>query len=104
MFGIGRRDARIDALALGIAEEIAQRFPPVREDKAVTKKTVDKIIRAFETAAAKASLFQREEKLGIYGKARLLATFKGEMQRLGYSENFIRAAVSALTNSVAAQR
>jgi hypothetical protein len=104
MFGLGQRNDRIDAFAVAVAGEIAARFPPSREADAAKKKMPDKIVRALEAAAIKASSFRREHKLGIYGKARLLNTFKWEMQRLGYSERFIDAAVSALIRTVTAQR
>jgi hypothetical protein len=103
MFGFGRKNALIDTCALEIANAIAQRFPPAMEASGAQKKVQEKLSKALDQARTRALAFQREQGLGVYGKARLFSTLKGELQKLGYSTVFVDSTISSLATYVGNQ-
>ena len=99
----GRRGL-IDEFALKLAAELAERYPAELENAKPKKRNPQRLAKAFDATFNNAIQFQRENKLGIYGKARLGNTFKWELKRLGYPADFIDLTTSSLVNFVASQR
>jgi hypothetical protein len=50
----------------------------------------------LEETLAKGAEFQREHRLGMFGKAKLANEFKWQLKELGYSEKFIDIATEGL--------
>ncbi len=94
----------VDEFAVKLAAELAQRYPPELENAKPRKRNPQRLAKAFDATFNSAIDFQREHKLGIYGKARLGNTFKWELKRLGYPADFIKLTTSSLVNFVASQR
>jgi hypothetical protein len=94
----------IDEFALKLAADLAQRYPPDLENQQPRKRNPQRLKRAFDATFNNAIAFQREHKLGIYGKARLGNTFRWELKRLGFPEDFIELTTKSLVRFVAAQR
>lgn len=103
MFGSDKR-SMIDEFALKLAADLAQRYPAELENTKPRKRNPQRLAKAFDDTFNRAIDFQREEKLGIYGKARLGNTFKWELRRLGYPDDFIDLTTRSLINFVASQR
>jgi hypothetical protein len=103
IFDFGKRET-VDAFAVKLANELAQRYPPELELQQPRKRNPQRLAKAFDATFNNAIDFQRENKLGIYGKARLGNTFKWELKRLGYPDDFIDLTTSSLVKFVAAQR
>lgn len=103
MFGFGRKNAVIDTCAIEIANAIAQRFPPAMEASGTQKKALEKLAKALDHARTRALAIQREQDLGVYGKARLFSTLKGELQKFGYSPGFVSSTISSLATYVGNQ-
>jgi len=99
----GKR-AMVDEFALKLAAELAQRYPPELENAKPRKRNPQRLAKAFDATFNNAIAFQKENKLGIYGKARLGNTFKWELKRLGYPDDFIDLTTRSLVNFVASQR
>ncbi len=70
-----------DDFAIELAQEFARRVPPGTAADGPSAKT---FARAVDDVCAKAQAFQREHKLGVYGKAKLGTEFKLKLQDLGY--------------------
>lgn len=88
--------ADVDEFAKSLAEDIAKRFPPGMDQAKETKISVDRLTRILEGTYTKAIDFQKNHKLGLYRKARLLNTFKWTLKELGYSEPFVEVATEGL--------
>jgi hypothetical protein len=83
MFKLGG-SREIDQFAEALVREFAERFPPqkIGGDAVPLAKAVDQVCN-------RAKDFQREKKLGIYGKARIGTSFKMELKGAGYPEDFV---------------
>jgi hypothetical protein len=98
------KTAMIDEFALKLAGELAQRYPPDLENQQPRKRNPQRLAKAFDATFNNAIAFQNEKKLGIYGKARLGNTFRWELKRLGYPDDFIELTTKSLVRFVASQR
>jgi hypothetical protein len=103
MLDFGNR-ASVDEFAVQLAADLAQRYPPDLENAKPKKRNPQRLAKAFDDTFNRAIDFQREKKLGIYGKARLGNTFKWELKRLGYPDDFVDLTTRSLVNFVASQR
>ena len=81
----GSRD--IEQFATELARDFAKAYPlsAAQGERNAEKK----LARAIDTACGRAVAFQKEKKLGVYGKAKLGTTFKWELKALGYGDEFI---------------
>ena len=93
-FGSG---APIDEFAIQLATDLAKRYPATLEIDQTRKRNPSRLTKAFDSTFNRAIHFQLEHKLGIYGKAKLSAAFKSELKELGYPDEFVDLATSAMT-------
>jgi len=103
MFDFGKRSL-VDEFAIKLASELAQRYPSELENCVPKRRNPQRLAKAFDATFNNAIRFQLENKLGIYGKARLGNTFKWELKRLGYPDDFIDLTTSSLVKFIASQR
>ncbi|MCC6212858.1 MAG: hypothetical protein IT513_17620 [Burkholderiales bacterium] len=75
----------IDEFAGSLVREFATRFPPEKNFDAAP------LARAIDEICGRAKAYQREKRLGVYGKARMGTAFKFELKTAGYPEDFIDA-------------
>jgi hypothetical protein len=94
----------IDEFSAKLAIDLAQRYPPSLETDATKKRNPDRLAKAFDSTFNRAIDFQRERKLGVYGKARLGNTFRWKLKELGYPDEFIEIATKALVHLISVQR
>jgi hypothetical protein len=94
----------VDEFAKQLACDLASRYPASMEVNQVEKRNRNRLEKAFGSTFGRAMAFQREHKLGIYGKARLSNTFQWELKALGYPEEFVTLITSAMTKFVGNQR
>ena len=80
-----------------LATDLAKRYPAALEIDLTKKRNPTRLTKAFDSTFNRAINFQLEHKLGIYGKAKLAAAFKSELQELGYPAEFVDLATSAMT-------
>lgn len=83
MFG-SRKTEDADAFAVALAREFATLFP-AGTDAAEGKR----FARAVDEICNRARAFQRENQLGIYGRAKIGTSFKFELKNAGYPDEFI---------------
>lgn len=105
MFGFGKKNAQIDAFAVEVCRSLSQRFPPSREvelggDRNKTGKVLG---NALTDMQARLIQFQKENELGVYGKARLLRSIQQELRGLHYSDKFVDAITELLVPATAAK-
>lgn len=99
LFGFGT-SAPIDDFAHQLAVDLAKRYPPELEIDQTKKRNPSRLAKAFDSTFNRAIDFQHEHKLGVYGKAKLIAAVKSELQVLGYPTDFVDLATSAMTKFV----
>lgn len=97
------KNKAIDAFGIELAADLSGRFPQELEP-GTGKKTPDKLLRALTHVATRALDYRNQQKLGVYGKARLLREFGAELGRRGYSGEFVEAASAALIKTMATQK
>jgi hypothetical protein len=82
-----KRSREIEDFAIGLARDFAGRCPRGESQKIVPKTA--QLARAIDDACNRAAAYQRERRLGIYGKAKFGTSFKLELKEMGYPEEFV---------------
>jgi len=86
----------ITEFATGLASTLAKRYPPALDVNPEKKISQARLTKVLEETLAQAAEFQRQHKLGMFGKAKLGNEFKWQLKELGYSEKFIEVATEGL--------
>jgi hypothetical protein len=86
----------ITEFARDLAENLAKRYPPALDVNPEKKISQARLTRVLEETLTQAAEFQRTQKLGMLGKAKLGNEFKWRLKELGYSEKFIEVATEGL--------
>jgi hypothetical protein len=82
-----KRSREIEEFGVALAREIAGRCPPA--DAHEGDHISMRLARAIDEACARAAAYQREQRLGMYGKAKLGTAFKMALKETGYPEGFV---------------
>lgn len=72
--------------AIELAQEFAKRFPPGRSMDGAWAKT---FARTVDDLCVRAQTYQKENRLGVFGKAKLGTEFKHTLKDLGYSDALV---------------
>jgi hypothetical protein len=82
-----QRSKQIEDFAITLARDIVSRCPAgeAHEGERISMR----LARAIDEACAQASAFQREHRLGMYGKAKLGTAFKMELKQTGFPEELV---------------
>ena len=88
--------SKVDEFAKVLARDIAKRYPPAIANNPEQTVSTKRLTSILEDAFGRAHAFKSEEKLGIYGKAKLGNTFKWELKELGYNDKFVDLATEGL--------
>ena len=94
----------VDQFAEQLALDLAKRYEPALELDPTKKRNPQRLAKAFDSTFNRAVQFQQKQKLGVYGKARLSGAFKWKLKELGYPEDFVELATSAMTKFLGNQR
>jgi hypothetical protein len=86
----------INEFARELADSLAKRYPPVLDVSPEKRISVNRLAKVLEETLSRAVEFQREHRLGTFGKAKLGNEFKWRLRELGYSEKFIDVATEGL--------
>ncbi len=86
----------ISEFATALANTLAKRYPPALDVNPEKKISQARLTKVLEETLAQAAEFQREHKLGVFGKAKLGNEFKWQLKELGYTEKFIEVATEGL--------
>ena len=86
----------INGFARELADTLAKRYPPSLDVNPERKISANRLTKVLEDTFARAVEFQREHKLGLFGKAKLGNEFKWQLKELGYTEKFIEVATEGL--------
>lgn len=86
----------VDTFAKALAQEVAKRYPPALDKGSERKISQKRLTTILEDTFNRAAEFRKQNKLGVYKKARLGNTFRWELQDMGYSEKFVEVATEGL--------
>jgi len=90
----------LEEFAAKLAEDLGRRFPPASEARTDPgAKNQLKVI--LEGLGGRAIRFQKENKLGIYKKAKLGNVFKWKLREMGYSDDFAERATKEIVTRLA---
>lgn len=89
-----KRSREIEDFGISLARDIAGRCPPseAHEGEHISMT----LARAIDDVCKRATEYQRERRLGIYGKAGLGTAFKLELKQAGYPEELVNSLTSQL--------
>ena len=92
----------VQPFAEALATDLNRRFPPASEARTDTgaKRQLDIILDGLSNRAIR---FQQENRLGIYGKAKLGNAFRWKLSEYGYSKDFIEDATRKIVTRLAAR-
>ena len=86
----------ITQFAATLANTLAKRYPPALDVNPEKKISQARLTKVLEETLAQAVDFQRQHKLGMFGKAKLGNEFKWQLKELGYTEKFVEVATEGL--------
>ena len=89
------RRREISGFATALAEDLARRFPPKSEAR-TDRGAKNQLHAITERLFGDAAHFQRDRRLGVYGKAKLGNAFRWKLRELGYSQSFVEEVTHAL--------
>lgn len=90
----------VEAFAIALAEDLARRFPPDSESRS-DRGASRQLASILDSLADRAVGFRNERGLGLYKKAKLGNRFRWRLKELGFSEQFVEEATSAVVTRVA---
>ena len=86
----------VTEFARQLAVNLSKRYPPALDLNPEKKISANRLTKVLEDTLATAANFQREHKLGLFGKAKLGNEFKWQLKELGYGDQFIEVATEGL--------
>ena len=95
-----KRSREIEDFAIALAREVADRCPvaEVFEGDHMSMR----LARAIDEACTRAAAYQREQRLGMYGRAKLGTAFKLQLKETGYPEQFVDSLTRQLLFKISA--
>lgn len=86
----------VEEFANELAQSLAKRYPSAMEANKSRPVSEARLTKILEDVLVRAQGFQRENRLGMFGKAKLGNEFRWRLKELGYSEKFIEVATEGL--------
>lgn len=100
----GARNSEIKEFAIGLATQLAKRYPPALDSQPGKRPSVNRLTRITEDACVKAIEFHDSRKLGWFSRARLGNDFRWALTELGYTKEFVDFATEAVIVHVSRKR
>jgi len=88
--------SKIDEFARSLAQDIAKRYPPAIANNPEQMVSQKRLTTILEDTFTRAYQFNRENRLGMFKKAKLGNTFKWELKEMGYEDRFVDVATEGL--------
>ncbi len=89
-----KRSRDIEDFATALARDIADRCPAAEAFDG--DRISMRLAKAIDECCARAAAYQREQKLGVYGKAKLGTNFKYGLKQAGYPQELVDSFTSQL--------
>jgi hypothetical protein len=82
-----KRSRETEDFAIALARDIAVRCPPAEAHEG--DHISMRLAKAIDEACARAAAYQREQRLGMFARAKLGTAFKLELKQTGYPKEFV---------------
>ena len=86
----------VDEFAKKLADMVAKRYPPSLDQSKEKRVSANRITKVLEDVLEQAAVYGKNQRFGVYKKARLANSFKWQLSELGYSEKFVEIATEGL--------
>jgi hypothetical protein len=96
MFSLFSTGKKINEFAKELADGLSKRYPPALDVSAEKKISANRLTKVLEDTLSNAAEFQRQHRLGVFGKAKLGNEFKWQLKELGYTDKFVEVATEGL--------
>lgn len=100
----GKRNSEIKEFAVGLAAQLAKRYPPALDSQPGKRPSVNRLTRITEDACVKAVEFHDSRRLGWFSRARLGNHFRWALTELGYTKEFVDFATEAVIVHISRKR
>ncbi len=87
---------KISVFSLGIANDLERKYPPDVENKKRRRVSEKRMTRILETCFRDAVKFKSDNNLGVYGVAKLINSFRWNLDEKGYDKAFTELAAEGL--------
>ena len=94
---------KVDDFARELAQDVARRYPPAIANNPGRSIPKQRLTAILEETFSGAHRFNRENRLGIFRKAKLGNAFQWLLKEMGYDESFVQMATKALLVSLTRQ-
>ncbi len=92
----GGKGKIISAFSFKIANELERKYPPDEENKKRRRVSEKRMTRILETCFQDAIKFKNDNNLGVYGVAKLINSFRWDLDEKGYDKAFVELAAEGL--------
>jgi len=86
----------VDEFAKKLADMVAKRYPPTLDQSKEKRVSANRITKVLEDVLEEAARYGKQNRLGVYKKARLANSFKWQLTELGYTDKFVEIATEGL--------
>ena len=86
----------VNEFAKTLAADIAKRYPPAIANNPEQMVSHKRLTSILEEAFDKAAVFQKEQRLGWFKRAKLVNEFQWELKEFGYDKKFVEMAAEGL--------
>jgi hypothetical protein len=88
--------SKVNQFAKSLATDIAKRYPPAIANNPEQMISHKRLTTILEETFNRAADFQKGEKLGWFGRAKLVNEFQWELKEIGYEKKFVEMAAEGL--------
>ncbi|MFM9967782.1 MAG: hypothetical protein ACKVQK_05165 [Burkholderiales bacterium] len=88
--------SKVNEFAKGLAADISKRYPPAIANNPEQMISHKRLTAILEETFNRAAEFQKGERLGWYGRAKLVNEFQWELKEIGYEKKFVEMAAEGL--------
>ena len=86
----------VNEFAKDLAANLAKRYPPALDVSPERRVSEHRLTKILEDVLSQGTEFQRQHRLGLFGKAKLGNEFRWQLKELGYTDRFIELATEGL--------
>ncbi|MSQ52621.1 MAG: hypothetical protein EXR28_12105 [Betaproteobacteria bacterium] len=88
--------SKVNDFAKSLAADIAKRYPPAIANNPEQMVSHKRLTTILEETFKRAAEFQKGQKLGWFGRAKLVNEFQWELKDIGYESKFVELAAEGL--------
>ena len=96
MFGKLFSSSKVNDFAKNLANDIAKRYPPAIANSPEQMISHKRLTTILEESFSRAAEFQKGQKLGWFGRAKLVNEFQWQLKEIGYDAKFVEMAAEGL--------